>query len=511
MAYINEGRPIYITYARNDEKHPGWEHISDIKDTIVKALRDNNIDVYDDDGDIKAGDSITEFEKEIGASEFTILVFSDKYFHSHHCMYEFAEIKKAVDERKKRKLICIKSGNCKLDDPNYIEGLRDYWADYAAEKTKIKFKKTRNLTPIEGAAETNGYYADYIGDLYTFFSNQKYLNADNLNIDSLVNDFKSLFEEQYHLCIEGKQEGPFGLRVMKRKLRLMSKDTLVWKQGMATWVKAIDIPELRAVFPIVPPPIPTIISPSQYNSKPSNVGHNIIIEEPYPFKMIFVPGGTFQMGSNEYDDEKPIHSVTLSDYYLGETQVTQGLWKAVMGDNPSKFKKGDDYPVECVSWNDIVKDFLPRLNKMTGKNFRLPTEAEWEFAARGGNKHSPYKYSGSDKLSDVAWYGWADDADKNRTIKKQTTMPVAQKKPNDLGIYDMSGNVWEWCQDLYKEDHYKESPSTDPQGPSSGSSRVLRGGSWSSCAGDCRVSYRSNFSPDGRNDGFGLRLALVVP
>ena len=505
MAYINEGRPIYVTYARNDRNHPGWEHISDIKETIVKALRDNNIDVYDDDGDIKAGDSITEFEKEIGASEFTILIFSDKYFRSHHCMYEFTEIKKAVDERKKRKLICIKSGNCKLDDAAYIEGLRDYWADYAAEKTKIKFKRSRNLTPIEGAAEKNGYYADYIGDLCTFFNDQKYLNADNLNVESLVNDLKSLFEAQYYVYIDNKQVGPISLKDVKRKLRSMSKDTLVWKQGMETWVKAIDVPELRAVFPIEPPPIPTIItsssSVSDYNSYSSKVlGESFTLEQPYPFKMIFVQGGTFKMGSNEYDDEKPIHSVTLPDFYIGETQVTQGLWKAVMGDNPSRFKNGVDYTVETVSWDDC-QNFLKKLNKKTGKNFRLPTEAEWEYAARGGQHHSTYKYSGSDKLSEVAWY--------NEDWDKGSTHPVKNKKPNELGIYDMSGNVWEWCQDWYGS--YNEQDEKDPQGPSSGSSRVLRGGSWCNFANHCRVSYRYGYDPRYRSDGCGLRLALPFP
>ena len=235
---------------------------------------------------------------------------------------------------------------------------------------------------------------------------------------------------------------------------------------------------------------------------------SIILNNPYPFKMIFVPGGTFQMGSNKYDDEKPIHSVTLSDYYIGETQVTQGLWKAVMGDNPSKFKKGDDYPVECVSWNDIVNKFLPELNRQTGKNFCLPTEAQWEFAARGGQHHSPYKYSGSDKLSDVAWYGYYDKDDKNRTITKETTMPVAKKNPNELGIYDMSGNVWEWCQDWYNKNYYKDSPSSDPTGPLSGSSRVLRGGSWDNSAIICRVSYRRNRYPGNWDGSYGLRLAL---
>ena len=224
--------------------------------------------------------------------------------------------------------------------------------------------------------------------------------------------------------------------------------------------------------------------------------------------MVRVPGGSFTMGSNDGEsDEKPPHSVSVSTFYIGETEVTQELWKDVMGDNPSDFKKGDNYPVENVSWNDC-QTFIKKLNEKTGKNFRLPTEAEWEFAARGG-KSGGTKYSGSDNLAEVAWYGWWDDNDKNRTITTQTTLPVAQKNPNSLGIYDMSGNVWEWCNDWYAFDYYKNSPSNNPQGPSSGSYRVLRGGSWGHGAIDCRVAFRSCYIPAFRNSIIGLRLALV--
>ena len=230
-------------------------------------------------------------------------------------------------------------------------------------------------------------------------------------------------------------------------------------------------------------------------------------------KMIFVKGGTFQMGATSeqgndaFDWEKPVHSVTLSDYYIGETEVTQVLWKAVMGSNPSSFKKGDNYPVESVSWND-VQDFLKKLNAKTGMTFRLPTEAQWEFAARGGSKSQKYKYSGSDVLSDVAWFGFYDKDDKSRTVVTETTMPVKQKKPNELGIYDMSGNVWEWCQDEYA--YYSKDAVANPLIDSpSGSSRVLRGGSWSLSAWDCRVSYRIINDPEYGNDGNGFRLALV--
>ena len=219
------------------------------------------------------------------------------------------------------------------------------------------------------------------------------------------------------------------------------------------------------------------------------------------FEMVRVEGGTFTMGataeqgSDADSDEKPTHQVTLSSYSIGKTEVTQALWQAVMGSNPSYFK-GSNLPVECVSWEDC-KTFIRKLNALTGKNFRLPTEAEWEFAARGGNKSRGYKYSGSNTLSNVAWY---DDNISNKTHL------IATKAPNELGIYDMTGNVDEWCSDWYGS--YSSSSQYNPIGPSSGSNRVYRGGSWGNFAWNCRVSNRGNSYPAGRNYGLGLRLAL---
>ena len=221
-------------------------------------------------------------------------------------------------------------------------------------------------------------------------------------------------------------------------------------------------------------------------------------------KMVYVEGGTFTMGatseqgSDAYNDERPAHKVTLSGYSIGQTEVTQELWQAVMGSNPSYFK-GAKLPVERVSWNDC-QTFITKLNQLTGKKFRLPTEAEWEYAARGGGKNSKgYKYAGSNTVGDVAWY------DGNSS---STTHEVATKQPNELGLYDMSGNVWEWCQDRYGSSYYSSSPQTNPTGPSSGSYRVLRGGGWNYYAGYCRVSHRSGNYPDNRFSHFGLRLAL---
>lgn len=221
------------------------------------------------------------------------------------------------------------------------------------------------------------------------------------------------------------------------------------------------------------------------------------------FKMIEVEGGTFQMGAtaeqqSNRDDEKPVHSITLDSYYIGETEVTQELWRAVMGSNPSEFSGDDLRPVERVSWNDC-QVFIKELNKLTGKNFRLPTEAEWEFAARGGNKSSGYRYSGSSNIGDVAWYF-------NKNDRK--THPVKGKNPNELGIYDMSGNVLEWCSDWYSFGYYSSSPQNNPEGPSSGYYRVFRGGSWFNNAEGCRVALRNRGNPVVNYDFSGLRLAL---
>ena len=226
------------------------------------------------------------------------------------------------------------------------------------------------------------------------------------------------------------------------------------------------------------------------------------------FKMVYVEGGTFTMGcTSEQDgdcdsDETPVHSVTLSDYYIGETEVTQELWKAVMETNPSSFT-GDSLPVETVSWDDC-QQFIQKLNAQVegqlpaGFHFALPTEAQWEYAARGGRNSKSYKYSGSNTIGNVSWNFYSIDF---------ATHPVKTKVANELGVYDMSGNVWEWCTDWY--DSYSSSPQTNPAGPNSGSYRVRRGGSWDINARHCRVAERGNSTPDSRIINVGFRLSLV--
>lgn len=225
------------------------------------------------------------------------------------------------------------------------------------------------------------------------------------------------------------------------------------------------------------------------------------------FKMIYVQGGSFAMGSNDGgDDEKPIHNVTLTDYYMAETEVTQELYEAVMGTNPSNFK-GQQRPVEQVSWED-VQAFIQKLNKMipTDKpRIHLPTEAQWEYAARGGKHSKDYKYAGSNDLNEVAWYNSSE------------THPVKGKKANELGFYDMSGNAWEWCADDYASDAYTKVQSSNVINPIFNSNevkknhaknpiRVIRGGSWDYFDYFCRVSCRFNNLPRYRYNFYGFRL-----
>jgi len=221
----------------------------------------------------------------------------------------------------------------------------------------------------------------------------------------------------------------------------------------------------------------------------------------YENRMIYVEGGTFEMGCTleQYDcdsDEKPVHEVTLRSFYISKFEITQKLWKQIMGDNPSRFSDCENCPVENVSWND-VQSFIQKLNQQTGLNYRLPTEAEWEFAAKGGNRSNGYLYSGGNNINEIAWY----DGNSNRV-----THPVGEKKSNELGLYDMTGNVLEWCNDRYG--NYSDYSQYNPQGSRSGSNRIYRGGCWTNDTQVSRVSNRYNRGPNYKFSGLGFRLCL---
>lgn len=239
---------------------------------------------------------------------------------------------------------------------------------------------------------------------------------------------------------------------------------------------------------------------SDFNWEITAEGGKAYTDKNTGIELVFVKGGCYSMGDTFGDgssDERPVHNVCLSDFYIGKYEVTQGQWQKVMGRNPSHFSNcGDNCPVENVSWDDI-QDFISRFNRQTGRNYRLPTEAEWEYAARSGGKSQ--KYAGGNDVDSVAWYS---------SNSGGKTHPVGQKRPNGLGIYDMSGNVWEWCKDWYGSDYYSQSQRDNPTGPSSGSYRVDRGGSWVLSAAYARASYRFRYDPDDRGNSLGFRLAL---
>ena len=217
------------------------------------------------------------------------------------------------------------------------------------------------------------------------------------------------------------------------------------------------------------------------------------------FTMVKVETGSFMMGSDsKWEHPTPFHEVKISEFYIGQTEVTQELWETVMGTMPQNWK-GLQLPIETVSWYDC-QEFIKKLNEMTGQQFRLPTEAEWEYAARGGNRSRGYLYSGSDNIDDVSWY------EKN---SNGGTHIVATKAPNELGIYDMSGNVREWCNDGMSYSYYEISPLVNPQGPSSGFTyRVHRGGEWSESKIYSETGARGCGHPDKGTKYVGFRLAL---
>ena len=229
--------------------------------------------------------------------------------------------------------------------------------------------------------------------------------------------------------------------------------------------------------------------------------------------IVQVAGGTFEMGCtweqrpNCFKDEKPKHEVHVSSFGISKYEVTQIQWETVMGENPSEFQDCPNCPVESVTYDDVQK-FLHKLNHITGNTYRLPTEAEWEFAARGGNKSKGFKYSGSDNINEVAWY--------REHFKYGKNIEVGLKKPNELGLYDMSGNVSEWCCDWFGEKYYKNSRKLDPKGPKTGDFKVARGGNLGTSEKMCRIACRCQSRPDFRrfifedskSESIGFRIVL---
>lgn len=381
------------------------------------------------------------------------------------------------------------------------------FVDYGIEKLQGNRTYVLTLTKPSGASETQ--------QMQTLTIRYSPINAsvlvDNKFIkgsDGVANTSLPIGQHSYIIACDGyeSEEGMVKLKpTAPSNLQItLSKEVASASQSSPTALPQQSQPQQ----PIEQKPsVASVASPTTMSSSSNMVGSSesgsviiIPVKNGINIEMVKVEAGSFNMGAtpemeNPNEDEKPVHRVTLTNnYYIGKYEVTQALWKIVMGSNPSN-SKGDNLPVEKVSWNDCQK-FISKLNKLTGKSFRLPTEAEWEYAARGGNKSRGYQYSGSNTIGDVAWY------DGNSGSK---THAVGTKQPNELGAFDMTGNVWEWCQDWFNR--YSSSPQPNPIGAVSGSCRVYRGGSW--CySGYCRCSCRFDGTPDFRNGDLGLRLVL---
>ena len=273
------------------------------------------------------------------------------------------------------------------------------------------------------------------------------------------------------------------VQVMGAALLLMSSPASLSAQTKAPLEAAEEAPE-KAAAAVAPP----------LEEKP-------FTDSVTGMEFVLVKGGCFAMGDTFGDglpDERPVREVCLDDFYLGKYEVTQKQWELVMGSNPSRFK-GGDRPVEQVSWSDVQR-FISRLNDQSGQKFRLPTETEWEYAARSSGKRE--KYAGTSQEIDLGQYAWYF------LNSGSQTHAVGEKRRNDLGLYDMNGNVWEWCADWYGENYYQGRPKHNPEGPSTGSNKALRGGSWFNDAGNLRLAYRYAFSPEYRAGTIGFRLAV---
>jgi formylglycine-generating enzyme required for sulfatase activity len=389
--------------------------------------------------------------------------------------------------------------NTTKKDANSIEAWKEaYW--YAMkdgsisrlDQSKLDFlSKKLNLTEEEKSKIIASFIrneTEFVELINEIFKNN---SANNLDLEEL----EHIDYIRQECCISEKeasellQQKIFSNKIIENK----DKISIEWIRNLIPITEnAVIVNETK--YEVLKPEIITFPVENKIKAA-STPEKNIEIEG---ISMVFVEGGEFMMGDKEFEDATP-HKVELDSFYMGKYPVTQAQWRAVMGNNPSHFKGCDDCPVESVSWQDC-EDFIKKLNLKTGKNFRLPTEAEWEYAARGGKESKGYEYAGSNDINEVGWHS------KN---SNQKTHPVAQKKANELGIYDMTGNVWEWCNDWYGEYPLNQHSTKNPQGSDSGTRRVMRGGCWRYGAGYC-LAYRDCGNPVNRYPSRGFRLLSPV-
>ena len=381
----------------------------------------------------------------------------------------------------------------KVITKNYLP-LMVTFADYDVER--LESNRTYVLTLLgnsqQQVQQSQTLTIRYSPSIATVLVDNKMVNGSN----GVAQTTLPVGQHSYIVACNG-YESEEGMVKLKASAPSNIQITLT-KEAMAIQQNTVSQPTV-AQQPVVQPTVTQqhVVQPTVSNS--DNI--TIPVKDGISIDMVRVEAGTFTMGAtpemeDPFNDEKPAHQVTLTnDYYIGKYEVTQALWQAVMGYNHSNFK-GDNLPVERVSRKDC-QEFINKLNSITGKKFRLPTEAEWEYAARGGNRSRGYQYSGSNNISDVAWY--------NKNCKKKTH-PVGSKQANELGIYDMSGNVWEWCQDLYGQ--YNSSSRVNPTGADRGTYPVIRGGSWKNPAMRSHSSSRGYSELTFNYDYIGFRLAL---
>ncbi len=432
------------------------------------------------------------------------------------------------------------------NETSYLSYLKAYPNGKYADDAKIAMREIADDVRWQKAKHENSVIAFY--EYIEAFPNSKYVNEAKLSLENFEEKFnqieprKTTFEQQVLKEKLDKKYNDVEKPIWTTPIKLLLGFMAVLLVIAILWFKNKDKQQTVTQNPVtVTPSVPadetaflqvknenTTIKPTTTKptttkpattkpttTKPTtdrNDEDDTPVSPPSPRRiaaafqlepeMVTVRGGTFTMGctseqgSDCESDEKPAHQVNLSSFQIGKYEITQWQWWEVMRINPSNLKNCDDCPVEQVSWNDI-QDFLQKLNNRTGKNYRLPTEAEWEFAARGGTRSNSYKYSGSNSIGNVAWY---DENSKNKTHS------IGQKEGNELGIHDMSGNVWEWCSDRYG--NYSSSAVSNPTGATQGSGCVLRGGGWSSYPQSCRVAIRYSGSPAFRSGYLGFRVLL---
>jgi formylglycine-generating enzyme required for sulfatase activity len=439
---------IFISYA--------WESESEkIVDILYNTFVSKGYEIVRDKVNLRYKGSITSFMDRIGQGKYVIVVISDKYIKSENCMYEIVQIAKNGQFHDRIFPIV-------LSDANFYKPVNriKYIAHWENQKKELN-ESMKTLDDMSIIAEIQKELENY-NNIHQNISNILFVLKDMNTLTPDIHQdthFEALFKHiDDKIALDKKIENP------------ISTQPIVSHSLKGEYTVHSPLSELK-----------------DYTFQINGVD----------FEMVFVEGGTYQMGYNAKRDgkddkamdcSKPLHQVTVDSFFIGKYPVTQAQWQVIMGNNPSDFK-GEKLPVECVSWEDC-KEFINKLNRKTGKKYRLPTEEEWEYAARGGKESDGYKYAGSNNIDLVAWYEGNSD---------KRTHNVGEKQPNELGIYDMSGNVWEWINSGWSE-NYEKNRWLDIY--------ILRGGSWDYFVNDCRVANRKLDTPTSRYYRYGFRLLV---